>query len=282
MLTAFIWGTAFVAQKIGSGFVSPFYYNCFRFLLGFVVLLFFAYFFGKKSKIFTRKNLRCGAISGLFLFSGATLQQFGIQYTTTGSAGFITGLYVVLVPFLGIFFGKKAGKAMWIGCFLAFWGLYFLAVKDFGGQINFGDFLVFLCAICFAFHVVSIDIFLASIDALVLSLLQFLVCGLLSLVCAGIFESVSYAGVRDGFWAIFYAGVFSVGLAYTLQVVGQKMVEPTPAAIILSFETVFAALGGYFILGESITPRGQIGCVFMLTGIVVSQIKGNIIQKVKK
>jgi len=255
MLTAFIWGTAFVAQK------------------GLLVLGIFYHFFGKRKSLFGAKNIRCGTISGLFLFAGATLQQIGIQYTTTGKAGFITGLYVVLVPLLSIFLGKKAGKQMWVGCLLSFLGLYLLAVSDYVGQINVGDFLIFLSAIFFTFHVVSVGFFLESVDALELSLVQYAVCGLLSFAFALMWESVTIGGVKDCFWAIFYGGVLSVGVAYTLQIVGQKNVEPTPAAIILSLETVFAALGGYIILGEGITPREQIGCVFMLTGIVVSQIK---------
>ncbi len=273
VLTAFIWGTAFVAQKIGADYLQPLYYNGFRFFLGLAVLGVFYHFFGKKRALFSTENLRCGAISGLLLFAGATLQQVGIQYTTTGKAGFITGLYVVLVPMLSIFLGKKARVEMWVGCLLSFLGLYLLAVSDCLGQVNFGDFLIFLSAIFFTFHVVSVGIFMAKVDALELSLVQYAVCGVLSFVFALLWETVSFVGVKDCFWAIFYGGVLSVGVAYTLQIVGQKYVEPTPAAIILSLETVFAALGGYLILGEGITLREQIGCVFMLTGIVVSQIK---------
>ncbi len=272
-LTAFIWGTAFVAQKIGADFLQPFYYNGLRFALGFLVLGIFYYFFGKKVNLFGKKNLISGLVCGLLLFAGASLQQMGIQYTTSGKAGFITGLYVILVPFLGIFLGKKASKAMWIGCILAFGGLYLLAVADIGGKVNGGDFLIFLSAIFFTFHVVSIDLFLKSVDSLELSLVQFASCSLLSFIFALFWESVTFAGFRECFWPLIYGGVLSVGVAYTLQIVGQKKVEPTAAAIILSFEVVFAAVGGYFVLGETITLREQIGCVFMLTGIVVSQFK---------
>ncbi len=273
LLAAFIWGTTFVAQKIGTEFLQPFYYNGFRFGLGLIVLMVFYYLFGKKANLFARITLTRGLISGLFLFSGASLQQLGINYTTSGKAGFITGLYVVLVPFLGIFLGKKASKAMWVGCGLTFWGLYLLAFAKGDGTVNWGDFCVFLSAIFFTLHMVSIDLFLDKVDPLELCLVQYAFCTVLSLALALALEPVTLVAVRGCFWAIFYGGVLSVGVAYTLQIIGQKKVDPTPAALILSLEAVFAAVGGYFVLGETITLREQIGCVFMLTGIVVSQIK---------
>ncbi len=272
-LTALIWGSAFVAQKIGTESLSPFAFNGIRFTLGVIFLAVVYYFWGKKANLLGKLNLTYGLIGGFFLFSGATLQQIGIQYTTTGKTGFITGLYVVLVPIIGIFTGQRARKEVWIGCFLAFLGLYLLSMSSYDGEINFGDFLVFCSSIFFAFHVASVDIFLQKVESLEFCLVQYSFCAVLSLVLSLFLESFSLSAVRECIFPLLYGGIMSVGVAYTLQIVGQKNVGPSSAAIILSFETLFAALGGFLILGEIITDRELIGCVFMLTGIIIAQIR---------
>lgn len=272
-ITALIWGSAFVAQKIGAESLPPFAYNGIRFTLGVLFLAVVYSLWGKKVALFGKLNLLYGAIGGFFLFSGATLQQIGIQYTTTGKTGFITGLYVVLVPVIGIFTGQKARKEVWIGCVLAFFGLYFLSMTSYDGDINFGDFLVFCSSIFFAFHVTSVEIFLRKVESLEFCLVQYSFCAILSLVLSILLESFTFQAVHECIYPLLYGGIMSVGVAYTLQIVGQKNVAPSAAAIILSLETMFAAVGGFLILGENITHRELIGCVFMLTGIIIAQIK---------
>ncbi len=271
--TALIWGSAFVAQKIGAESLPPFAFNGIRFIMGVLFLGTVYYFWGKKVNLFGKLNIVYGMTGGFFLLCGATLQQIGIRYTTTGKTGFITGLYVVLVPMIGIFTGQRARKEVWLGCSLAFFGLYFLSMTSYDGDINFGDFLVFCSSIFFAFHVTSVDIFLRRVEPLEFCLVQYSFCAIFSLVLSLFLESFTIKAVGECIFPLLYGGIMSVGIAYTLQIVGQKNVGPSSAAIILSFETMFAALGGFLILGEIITYREFIGCVFMLTGIIVAQIR---------
>lgn len=265
-LAALIWGFAFVAQRSGMAHIGPFLFNGIRFLLGALVLLPFLKIF--KGGSWPRRE---ALVIGGILFTAASLQQAGLVYTTAGKAGFITGLYVILVPLLGIFLGHRTRTGSWVGAFLAAWGMYFLSVQsDF--SIRLGDLLVLVGALFWAMHVLYISHLLRKFDALKIAIAQFAVCGFLSLAVAFFAESLDPAAVKQAAGSIAYAGILSVGVAYTLQVVAQNHAQPAHAAIILSLETVFAVVGGWWLLNEVVTLRMLLGCLLMLGGMIVSQI----------
>lgn len=278
-LTATIWGFAFVAQRIGMEHVGPFTFNGIRFALGGLSLLPVILLAGRPHRDIDRPVPRSGSkllltggiLAGAALFAGASLQQVGIIHTTAGKAGFITGLYVVLVPVVGLLWKQRTDAGTWLGALLAATGLYFLSVtEDF--TISFGDFLVLLGAFVWAGHVLLIGWFSPKISALRLSFIQFMVCSALSLAAAAAFETVTAAGLASAAPAILYGGLGSVGIAYTLQVVAQKHAKPAHAAIILCMESPFAALGGWLILNERMTGRALAGCGLMLLGMILSQL----------
>jgi drug/metabolite transporter (DMT)-like permease len=281
LLTAVIWGFAFVAQRVGAAYMGPFAFNGIRFALGSVSLLPLILFFRVRSSGNGLEGGRpaaffgAGLTTGLVLFAGASLQQVGLMYadTTAGKAAFITSLYIVLVPILGIFIKRYAGLSSWLGAIVALAGLYFLCIKqDF--TISFGDLLELAGAFFWAAHILLIDHFVTrKVDALKLACTQFAVCAALSLAAALIFETITAAGIRQALIPILYGGILSTGVAYTLQIFGQKHARPAPAAIIMSMETVFAAAGGAVILGESLEARGILGCAFMLAGMLLSQLQ---------
>lgn len=278
LVTALIWGLAFVAQRIGMDHMGPMGFNAVRFALGAVVLAPLALRslrYPPASPFLTtgRRWLPWlgGLLAGTVLFSGASLQQVGLKYTTAGKAGFITGLYVVLVPMLGFFLGQRPARGDVVGAVAAAVGLYFLSVtEDF--SLAPGDGLELVGAFFWAAHVLVIGWLSPRTRALPLAMTQYAVCAVLSLVCALSFEELTWAGIRGAAWPILYGGVMSVGLAYTLQVVAQRDAKPTHAAILLSFETVFAALGGMVILGEQMTGRALLGCILMFAGMLASQL----------
>ncbi|WP_291575782.1 DMT family transporter [Clostridium sp. UBA4548] len=280
ILTAAIWGFAFVAQRVGSQFVGAFTFNGIRFALGALSLVPLIIFLDKRkenSEESTEKpNLKAtllpGILVGLILYAGATLQQVGLFYTTVGNASFITGLYMVFVPIIGIFLKHKIGKNSWVGVILAIIGLYLLSINE-NFSISYGDLLEVIGAIFWAVHILAIDNFTKRIDPLKLSFMQFATCSILSLITAFIFEDITISGISSAFIPILYGGLLSVGVAYTLQVVAQKDAKPSHAAIILSMESVFGAIGGAVLLGESMSGRGYLGCALILAGILVSQIK---------
>jgi drug/metabolite transporter (DMT)-like permease len=274
LITAAIWGFGFVAQRVGAQFIGAFTFNGIRFALGSLSLIPLIYFFDRKKtkeKISFKKTILPGMIIGSVLFVASTLQQVGVAYTTAGNAGFITGLYMVFVPIFGIFLRQKIGKNAWVGVFVALAGLYLLSVnEDF--SIAFGDLLVLIAAIFWAIHILSIDKFAKEIDSLKLSSIQFATCSVLSLVSALMFETVTVAGLSGSLIPLLYGGLLSVGIAYTLQVVAQKDAKPSHAAIILSMESVFGAIGGALLLSERMGLRGAIGCALILAGILISQL----------
>jgi drug/metabolite transporter (DMT)-like permease len=274
LITAAIWGFGFVAQRVGAQFIGAFTFNGIRFALGSLSLIPLIYFFDRKKtkeKISFKKTILPGMIIGSVLFVASTLQQVGVAYTTAGNAGFITGLYMVFVPIFGIFLRQKIGKNAWVGVFVALAGLYLLSVnEDF--SIAFGDLLVLIAAIFWAIHILSIDKFAKEIDSLKLSSIQFATCSVLSLVSALMFETVTVAGLSGSLIPLLYGGLLSVGIAYTLQVVAQKDAKPSHAAIILSMESVFGAIGGALLLSERMGVRGAIGCALILAGILISQL----------
>ena len=247
-----------------------------RFLLGSASLLPLIWFFSRKKAVATTTAAKtsiwlAGGVAGAILFVAAALQQVGLLDTTAAKAGFITGLYMILVPFLGLFLRHVTGLNAWLGALLALVGLYLLSINaDF--SMSRGDFLMFVGAIFWAFHILWIDFIGRRVNALQLSAVQFLACGLLSSVAAFWQETPTFASVLLAWPAILFASFISVGLAYTLQVVAQKRAKPTHAAIIMSMEAVFAAIGGVVFLDETLPMRGWIGCGLMMSGMLLSQI----------
>lgn len=282
LLTAAIWGLAFVAQKVGAEHVGAFTYNGIRFALGSISLIPLILFLNKKkgenekTKNNDRDSLKltvkAGIIAGCALFIATSLQQMGVMGTTAGKAGFITGLYMVIVPILGLFLKQKVNKSTWIGIVIAIIGLYLLSInEDF--SISNGDLLVLIGSVGWAIHILLIDNFTKKIDPLKLSSVQFATCSILSLVMAIIFEDINMVGISGAMVSILYGGLLSVGVAYTLQVVAQKNAKPSHAAILLSMESVFGALGGAMFLGERIGTRGLVGCILIFIAIIISQLK---------
>lgn len=274
LLTAAIWGFAFVAQRVGMEHVGPFAFNGVRFALGSLSLLpLLLIRGGTGAGRGWRDPIRGGLLAGLFLFAGASLQQVGLLYTTAGNAGFITGLYVVIVPFLGLWFRQRPHGGTWIGAVLAAFGLYLLSVTE-GFTIAKGDFLELVGAFFWAAHVLVIGWLSPRMSAVKLAVVQFAACSALSLAVAFAFETVALEGIRSAAVPILYGGLCSVGVAYTLQVVAQKSAHPAHAAIFLSLEAVFAAFGGWLLLGEVLSGRGIFGCALMLGGMLLSQLWG--------
>lgn len=284
LLTAFIWGVAFVAQSVGGEQVGCFTFNGIRSLIGGVVLIPVILFLDaqKKKELgeekFSeqkgdKKTLILGGIScGVLLCIASNFQQFGISFTTVGKAGFITALYIIIVPILGLFMKKKVGPRIWAGVALATVGLYMLCMTAERFSISKGDFLVLICAGFFSLHILVIDYFSPKCDGVRMSCIQFFVCGVISMVIAFGFETPTLSGILTGWLPILYAGVLSCGVAYTLQIVGQKNMDPTVASLILSLESVFSVLAGWIILHQTLTAREIWGCVLMFLAIILAQL----------
>ena len=279
ILAAAIWGTAFVAQSVSTEHVQPFTFNAARSIIAFFVLLGLCTVFskvrkskGQKSSTRSRKDLIIGGVCcGLVLAVAANFQQAGLGNTAPGKAGFITALYVVLVPVLGIFLRRRASLPVWIGAVLAVAGLYLLCIKEnFGVQAS--DLLVLCCAFVFALHIMVIDHFAQRVDGVELSCVQFLTAAIVSGIGAAIFETVSWAGIWQCILPILYVGVFSSGVAYTLQILAQKDSDPTVVSILLSLESVFSVLAGALILGDKLSGREYLGCVLMFAAVILAQL----------
>lgn len=289
-VTAAIWGFAFVAQRVGMDHVGPLTFNGVRFALGAIALTPLVLRLEKNrtpgyTGVENKRLFIGGGLLGLALFCGATLQQvglagpqlaeFGFEASTAGKAGFITGLYVVFVPIFGLLLAQKPGWGTWLGASMAVVGMYLLSVTS-DLSISFGDMLILIGALFWAGHVLLIGKLspgMDGVDAIKLSTVQFATCAVFSLIGAVITEDITLIGLKGAGLAIAYGGLMSVGVAYTLQVIAQRDAEPAHAAIILSLEAVFAAIGGWFMLGEVLTVRALIGCGLMLTGMVLSQLK---------
>lgn len=279
LLTAIIWGFAFVAQRMGAEYVGAFTFNGIRFGLGALSLIPVIAAFEKRESTASqhrerlKKTAAVGTAAGVILFVASALQQYGIELTgSAGKAGFITGLYTVLVPVFGIFLGKRTGINVWIGAVLAVVGIFLLSVNE-KLRIGFGDAVLLIGAVFWAFHILIIDSFVDRVYALRFAFVQFSFCSLAGIVCAFIFEDVSAAAIGQALVPILYGGIGSVGVAYTCQILGQKDADPTYSAIILSTESVFGAIGGAIILHEVMSLRGYAGCALIFTGIVLSQLK---------
>ena len=282
LLAAFIWGSTFVAQKSGMDLIGPLTFNGIRCLIGGLVLLPVAFIFFKEDpisedaspeekKAYTKTLLLGGLCCGLVVFAASNLQQFGLLYTTAGKSGFITTLYVVLTPVCGIFLRHKIKPVTWFCVIIAIFGLYLLCYKA-GEPINIGDVITFLGSLGFTAHILVIDYFSPKVNGVKMSCLQFLVCGIISMPLAFIFETIDWANVFDCWLPILYAGILSCGVAYTLQIVAQKNTEPVVASILMSMESVFAVVCAAPILGEMMTPKELLGCIIMFAAVILVQL----------
>lgn len=276
LLAAAIWGLAFVAQRVGMDHIGPFAFNGIRFVLGSLSLLPLILHLRRKPQPTRPGNsinaVKAGILAGLVLFAGASLQQIGLIYTTAGKAAFITCLYIVLVPILGIFLKHCISRTTWFSSLLALGGLYLLCVKE-NFSVSYGDLLELVGALFWSVHILLIDHFANRVDVLKLSLYQFMTCALLSLGTAFCLETITREGVEGALIPLLYGGIFSVGIAYTLQVLGQKYSPPSHAAIILSMETVFATIGGFLLLDERLGVKELTGCALMLAGMLLTQLQ---------
>jgi drug/metabolite transporter (DMT)-like permease len=274
LAVAAIWGSAFVVQRLAAIEVGVFLFNGLRFLLAALALAPLAatrVLTGPKMPGLSRRSLPGVILVGLLMAAAAALQQAGLQYTTAGNAGFITGLYVVLIPiFLALFWRQRLRRTIWLAALLAVTGLYLLST---GGELrlNRGDLLELAGAVLWALHVIFTGRLVQRLDVLHFAVGQYLVCGLASLALGLVFEAQALPALVEYSWAIAYAGLISVGLGYTLQAVGQRIAPPADAAIILSLEAVFAALAGWIFLGELLTPPQLLGCGIMLAGMLLAQ-----------
>ncbi len=278
ILAAFIWGTAFVAQSVSTDFIEPFTFNALRSIIATVFLLIVIFLINKRGTIPKFKQnkkalIKGGVLAGIILFIAANLQQFGIfNETSAGKAGFITALYLVLVPIFGLFFKKRASITVWISVVIATVGLYLLCIKE-NFTIELGDFYVFLCSICFAFHILTIDHFGENCDSLMLSFVQFFTVSVLSVIFALIFETPNLNNIMHCVFPVLYVGVFSSGIAYTLQIVAQKGSNPTVITLLLSLESVFAVLAGAIVLKDVMSIKELVGCLLMFFAVILAQLK---------
>ncbi len=295
-LTAVIWGVAFVAQSAGMDYVGPFTYNGVRCILGGLVLMpcimlldriqgsrsnrareqaaggdSLVVCSAQEDKKERNTLLVGGMCCGLLLFTASSFQQFGIQYTTVGKAGFITAMYILLVPLLGLFVHKKVGMKVWIGVAFAVCGLYLLCMGN-GFSLKMGDALVMVCAVLFSLHILVIDYFSPKVDCVRMSCIQFWVCGILSLLCSFLLESPDLGSILAAWKPVCYGGIMSCGVAYTLQIVGQKGMNPTVASLILSLESVVSVVAGFLILHQTMSGRELLGCLSMVIAMVLAQL----------
>ncbi len=289
LLTAIIWGSAFVAQSVGMDYVGPFTFNGTRSIIAAIVLIPIAMIFLNKEKkdamaqpdyhepseaekaARKKATIVGGFFCGLTLFLGSSLQQYGIQYTTPGKAGFITALYIVIVPLLGVLIKKKIRPIIWLCVVIAATGFYLLCIKE-GFSIDKGDFYILLCAIAFAAQILVIDHFSPKTNGVLLSCIQFAVTGILSLPFMFGLETVSIAALVSAAKPLLYAAVLSGAGGYTLQIIAQKNTDPTVASLLLSLESVFAAVSGALVLQQMMTARELIGCLLIFAAVIITQL----------
>lgn len=284
LLTATIWGTAFVAQSVGMDYVGPFTFTCARSIIGGLFLIpciWFLKTFVQKTEdsgveesrpLVTKVELIGGSCCGVALCVASNFQQFGISHTTVGKAGFITALYVVIVPIMGLFFKKKVSLVIWFCVVMSVVGLYLLCMPEGSFTLGYGDLLVLICAFLFSVHIMVIDHFSPKGNGVIIACIQFFVCGLLSAIAMFLVENPTIASLIAAAGPILFAGVLSSGVAYTLQIVAQKGMNPTVASLILCLESVVSALAGWLILHEALSARELTGCVLMFAAIVLAQV----------
>ena len=299
LAAALIWGTTFVAQSVATGLLAPYTYNACRFLLGFFVLLPVAVITGRKDPLSVnyrgstdaglaepdqaagripvsksnagRLLLTGGVLCGLCLFLAGSFQQTGIQYTTAGKSGFITALYIILVPIIGLFLKRKCSPLIAPAVVLAVIGFYLLCIKE-GFSINKGDAITLGCSFMFALHILCVDHYSPLVNPIQLSCLQFLFAGLISLIPAFVFETPSWSAVFACWLPIVYAGVLSSGIAYTLQIIGQRGLHPAVAALLMSLESVISVLSGWLVLGDVLAAKEITGCVLVFCAVILAQL----------
>ena len=278
-LTAVIWGCAFVAQSVGMEYVEPFTFSAVRSFLGSLFLLPCIGIIGKwesrkePARAKDRRELwKAGILCGAIMFVAANLQQVGLMYTSVGKSGFLTALYIVIVPVIGVFAGKKPSVKLCAAVLCALCGLYLLCMKSGSFSLEFGDVLLLLCAVAFSFHIMVVDHYSQKVDGVKLSCIQFFVAGALAAVVMVLFEHPSVAAISAAWMPVFYSGVLSCGVAYTLQIVGQKGMNPVVASLIMSLESVVSAVAGWLILKQFLSSREILGCVVMFLAIILAQL----------
>ena len=278
MITAIVWGISFVSQSVGMRTIDPNTFCGIRTLIGALSLVPVILVLDKSKKKkgiktnYDKKTLLLGGIvCGIILCISSTIQTYGLKYTTAGKAGFITTMYMVLVPIYGLFLGRKIRPVTVISILTAVVGMYFLCIKE-DFTLGKGDFLVLICAFAFALHIMAVDYFSPKVEGVKLSFLQFWVCGTINTVLMFIFEEPVMADILKCTIPILYAGVMSCGVAYTLQIIGQKYAEPSVASIVMSLESVFAGLAGWILIGQAMSPREIFGCVLMFAAITIVQL----------
>ena len=280
ILTATIWGVAFVAQSVGMEYIGPFTFNAIRCVLGGLVLIPVILVLKKKKETGAenqekedKKTLWAGGIAcGVILCIASNLQQFGIMEASVGKSGFFTALYIVMIPVIGIFIGKRPGIKLWFCVALAVVGMYLLCMKDGSFTIERADIMLLLCALVFSFHILVVDYFSPKVDGVKMSCIQFFVCGVLSAVGMLFTETPDISNIQAAWLPLLYAGLLSCGVGYTLQIVGQKGINPVIASLIMSLESVISALAGWVILGQVLSPKEILGCVLMFVAIIITQI----------
>lgn len=295
-LTAAIWGVAFVAQSVGMDYVGPLTFNCVRSLLGGFVLIPCIWFPGRldgkreiempvsQDKKKEQKDLLVGGVAcGILLCLASNCQQIGILYTSVGKAGFITACYIIIVPVLGIFLHRKCGISVWLGVLFALTGLYFLCVKGNTSTVEVerlvswiplgkGEIMLMICALLFSLHILVIDYFTVRVSGVKMSCIQFFVCGILSGIGMFLTEEPQISAILTAWQPVLYAGIMSCGVAYTLQIVGQKGMNPTVASLILSLESVISVLAGMVLLSQKLSQWEILGCVLMFIAIILAQL----------
>lgn len=277
-----IWGSAFIAQSVGMDYIGPFTFQAVRCALASAFLLPVVFLFDRDKKSYFKrwkngKLWKTGLICGVALFIASGLQQVGLQYTSAGKAGFITAMYIVLVPVLGLFLGKRVSPAAWISVALASVGLYLLSCVG-AAEINKGDLLMLGCALAFAVQITLIDRLAGSLDSLRLNCIQSFVCAVLSAAVMFATEPIQGKLILDCWLPLCYAGILSMGVAYSLQIIGQRHLEPTAASLIMSLESVFAALCGWLLLHETMSASELSGCALVFAAVILSQLPENLLK----
>lgn len=291
-LTSLIWGIAFVAQSVGMDYVGPWTFNCSRSILGCLILIPVIFLFSPKEnskdshlrdanhseapaesehKALLKNTVIGGILSGLCLCSATMFQQYGILETSVGKAGFITALYIILVPFLSIFLKKKIGLNQWISALIAVGGFYIMSIHG-HESINRGDLMLLICALLFSAQILVIDHYVSKVNPIAMSSIQFAVSAIICCLGMFIFEEPTMSNILAAKVPILYAGIMSSGVAYTLQIVGQKNLPPTPASLLMSLESVFSALAGFVILHQILSGKEIVGCILVFTGVILAQL----------
>ena len=274
LLATTIWGSTFVAQSVGMDYMGPFSFLSLRCFLAVAMLLVVLFLRNRKAftNIITDARLwKAGIPCGIALFTATALQQIGLIYTTAGKGGFITTMYILIVPIFGIFLKQKPPKMVWISVVIAAVGLYLLSGAGFT-SVNIGDVLMLLCAVAFAVQILIMDRVAGELNSMALNMAQALVCAVTAGICALFFDTTTWQGIIACWFPLCWAGIMSMGIAYTLQIVGQKAIEPTTASLLMSFESVFAAIFGWLLLSETFTLTEGIGCILVFGAIMLTQI----------